>query len=193
LPHEFITVVSGLPRSGTSLMMQMLAAGGLPTLTDSVRAADENNPRGYFEFEAVKKLRADQSWLERAQAHAVKIIHLLLRELPTDGRFAYRVLFMQRAMDEVLASQTKMLLRAGKPAAEPAMLARTYAAQLSQVKDLLGTHDCFRWREVEHRRLLTQPDVVATEVANFLELGLDVAQMAQAVDPALYRERQSLD
>lgn len=173
--------------------MQMLAAGGLPTLTDSIRVADENNPRGYFEFEAVKKLRADQSWLERARGHAVKIIHLLLRELPTDGRFTYRVLIMQRAMDEVLASQSKMLQRAGKTAADPALLARTYATQLAQVKDWLGAHPCFSCLQVEHRRLLSQPDVIAQEVAKFLELDLDVTKMAQAVDPALYRERQSLD
>jgi hypothetical protein len=192
MANRFITIVSGLPRSGTSLMMQMLAGGGVPTLTDSIRVADENNPRGYFEFEAVKKLRADQSWLERAEGHALKIIHLLLRELPTDGRFSYRVLFMRRAMDEVLASQTKMLQRAGKSSADPALLAKTYASQLAQVQDWLSQHPCFTTLEVEHRRLLTQSDVVAKEVATFLGLHLDVAKMTQAVDPALYRERQSL-
>ncbi|MEO7319953.1 MAG: hypothetical protein ABIZ56_13265 [Chthoniobacteraceae bacterium] len=84
MERDFITVASGLPRSGTSLMMQMLAAGGLPALTDALRVPDESNPRGYFEFDAVKRLRSDNSWLDLARCHAVKIIYLLLRELPTN-------------------------------------------------------------------------------------------------------------
>src|ERR1700747_3518113 len=92
----FVTVVSGLPRSGTSLMMQMLSAGGMPVLTDRHRSPDKSNPRGYFEFEPVKRLRTDQSWLPAAQGRALKVIHLLLTELPADRRFAYQVLFMQR-------------------------------------------------------------------------------------------------
>ncbi|MFL6537689.1 MAG: sulfotransferase family protein [Chthoniobacterales bacterium] len=190
---SFITVVSGLPRSGTSLMMQVLAAGGLPSLTDSVRESDENNPRGYFEFEAVKKLRLDSSWLKRAQGHAIKIIHVLLRELPTDGRFSYRVLFMQRALDEVLASQAKMLQRAGKSAADPALLVKTFTAQIAQVKEWMSGQPAFAFLEVEHQRLITQPEIVAGEVAQFLGLDLAVPTMAEAVDPALYRERQSLN
>ncbi len=122
MAENFITVVSGLPRSGTSLMMQMLVAGGLPALTDAVRSPDESNPRGYFEFEPVKRLRTDASWLEQARGRAVKIIHLLLRELPTDGRFQYRVLFLRRPLEEVIASQSAMLARAGKASAEPVAL-----------------------------------------------------------------------
>src|SRR6185295_16167693 len=117
---DFVTVVSGLPRSGTSLMMQMLSAGGMSALTDEKRTADESNPRGYFEFEPVKRLRADQAWLGEARGRVVKIIHLLLRELPADGRLAYRVIFMKRPLDEILASQRVMLEREGKKSADAA-------------------------------------------------------------------------
>ncbi|MDP3613979.1 MAG: hypothetical protein Q8R98_19230, partial [Rubrivivax sp.] len=106
---QFITVVSGVPRSGTSLMMQMLHAGGLPVLSDGLRTADENNQRGYFEFEPVKRLRSDRSWLPQARGHAVKIIHLLLRELLLDGSVQDRIVLMLRPLDEVLASQRTML------------------------------------------------------------------------------------
>jgi hypothetical protein len=117
---DFITVVSGLPRSGTSLMMQMLAAGGIPPLTDHRRAPDESNPRGYFEFEPVKRLRTDRLWIGQAQGHAIKVIQLLLRELPTDGQFDYRVILMHRSMAEVLASQRAMLERQNKVTADGA-------------------------------------------------------------------------
>jgi hypothetical protein len=187
---EFITIVSGLPRSGTSLMMQMLAAGGLPIVTDAVRSPDENNPRGYFEFESVKKLRLDSSWLGQARGHAIKIIHLLLRELPTDGRVSYRVLFMERAMNEILASQRRMLERAGRHAADDLVLARMFGAQLTQAKDWIAAHPCFSSISVDHRRLIEQPSVAAREVARFLGLELDTEKMAAAMDPALYRERQ---
>ncbi len=192
MEDEPIVIVSGLPRSGTSLMMQMLAAGGVPIMTDALRVADASNPRGYFELEAVKKLRADKDWLDGACGHAIKIIHLLLRELPTDGGFTYRVLFMERTLPEVLASQRKMLERAGKPAADDAMLTKVFTDQLAQAKEWMHAHDCFSFLPVEHRRLLTEPELVAAEIARFLGRDLNLAAMAAAVDPALYRERQTL-
>src|SRR5262245_20267166 len=112
LSNEII-VVSGLPRSGTSLMMQMLDRGGIPAVTDRLRAADEDNPRGYYEFEAVKRTKQDASWLPAARGRAVKLVSSLLYDLPNSE--AYRVLFMQRDMDEVLESQEKMLARLGRP------------------------------------------------------------------------------
>ena len=130
---DFITVVSGLPRSGTSLMMQMLHAGGLPALTDGLRTADENNLRGYFEYEPVKRLRSDRSWLPQARGHAVKIIHLLLRELPLDGTLQYRIVFMQRPIEEVIASQHSMLAREGKAGADAAVLKKAFEGQLAQL------------------------------------------------------------
>ncbi|MDQ6654646.1 MAG: sulfotransferase, partial [Verrucomicrobiota bacterium] len=163
--HHFITIVSGLPRSGTSLMMQMLAAGGIPPLTDQLRIADESNPRGYFELEAVKRLRTDASWLQDARGRAVKIIHMLMRELPVDGRFTYRVLLMRRPMDEVLASQRTMLERQEKTSADPALLAKMYAAQLVQLEEWLAAHACFRVLAVEHGELLRSPLATAETIA----------------------------
>src|SRR5438046_6429896 len=110
---SYITVVSGLPRSGTSLMMQMLRAGGMPVRTDGFRKADEDNPRGYLEYEPVKRTREDSSWVSDAVGKAVKVVYLLLRDLP-DG-FDYRVILMRRSLREVLASQSAMLMRSGRP------------------------------------------------------------------------------
>jgi hypothetical protein len=109
--ENFITIVSGLPRSGTSMMMQMLAAGGMPALADNLRQADEDNPRGYYEFERVKEVATDSSWLDEAEGKAVKMVYRLLYDLPADR--SYRVIFMIRSLDEVIASQQVMLERSG--------------------------------------------------------------------------------
>jgi hypothetical protein len=189
MERNFITVVSGLPRSGTSLMMQMLAAGGIPPMSDELRTPDESNPRGYFELEAVKRLRADQSWLTNAQGHAIKIIHLLLRELPVDGCFEYRVLFMKRALAEVLASQRAMLERQGKTSADPMVLTKVYQAQLAQVEQWMALQSCFSVLFVEHHHLINSPVEAAARISEFLGGDLDTAAMAAAVDPLLYRQR----
>lgn len=187
----FITVVSGLPRSGTSLMMQMLAAGGVPPLTDQRRNADESNPRGYFEYEAVKQLRNDRSWLANARGQAVKIIHLLLSELPGDSEIEFRVILMQRAIGEVLASQRKMLARTGKPA--PALsdeqLGRIFLGQMEKAMQWIGNAPAFRFLQIEHRALFQEPQAVAEQVDRFLDGGLDLTAMVAVVDPTLYRER----
>ena len=187
--RDFITVVSGLPRSGTSLMMQMLTAGGVPALTDELRKSDESNPRGYFEFDPVKRIRSDQSWLEQARGRAVKIIHLLLRDLPTDRGFEYRVLFMKRPIEEVVASQRKMLEREGKHSADPAMLTKIYQSQLAQVEEWTKAQPCFSFLAVNHRSLIDNPLAVANEINAFLGGKMHVEQMASAVDPGLWRER----
>ncbi|MEP6810925.1 MAG: sulfotransferase family protein, partial [Chthoniobacterales bacterium] len=187
---DFITVVSGLPRSGTSLMMQMLAAGGIPPLTDHQRLADESNPRGYFEFDAVKRLRSDQSWLEQARGHALKIIHLLLRELPTDRGFEYRVVFMRRPLAEVLASQRAMLERAGKTAADDAVLAKAFAAQIEQAREWLAAAPGVSVLHLEHHDLFENSSAAADRVNAFLGGNLNVAAMLPVIDPALYRQRR---
>jgi hypothetical protein len=189
--RDFITIVTGLPRSGTSLMMQMLAAGGIPPLTDNLRTPDDSNPRGYFELEAVKRLRADHSWLGDARGKAVKIIHLLMRELPVDGRFQYRVLLMRRPIEEVLSSQRSMLARQGKPSGDPAVLAKVFETQLAQLESWIANHACFSVLPVAHGRLISAPAEAAREVAQFVGGEMDVAAMAATVDPTLYRERQS--
>ena len=136
-------------------------------MTDNVRATDESNPRGYFEFEAVKRLRSDQTWLDQARGRAVKIIHLLLRELPVDGRFEYRVLFMLRPIAEVLASQRAMLARQGKQAAS-ASLAGVFESQVAQAQEWMRTHSCFSFLTLEHHRVLQQPEESAAAIAEFL-------------------------
>jgi hypothetical protein len=172
-------------------MMQMLEAGGLPSLTDGVRSADESNPRGYFEFEPVKRLRSDRSWLPLAIGRATKIIHLLLPELPVDGSFEYRIVFMRRPLEEVLASQQAMLRRQGKPSADPALLRRAFESQLAQVQAWLTAQPYVEVLQVDYHRVLREPAAVAKEVRTLLGLHLDVTAMKRVVDPALYRERDA--
>jgi hypothetical protein len=186
-----ITVVSGLPRSGTSLMMQMLDVGGVPILADEHRPADDNNPRGYLEFEKVKQLKRDDSWLGDAEGKAVKIISHLLLELPTD--LEYRVIFMLRNLDEVVASQSAMLERLGRQGAPVTTveLKRVFAKHLEDAKAWLGKHDGFRTLYVEHHDLLNHPQREAERVVEFLGGGMDLQAMVGCVDPQLYRERGS--
>lgn len=186
-----IVVVSGLPRSGTSMMMRMLAAGGIPVLEDGQRAADVSNPKGYFEFEAVKDLDkgGDLSWLPAARGKAVKIISFLLTHLPE--RHDYRVVFMRRDLGEVLASQQAMLVRRGETgqAGDDARTREVYTAHLAQVRRFLAARDCFRTLEVDYAAAVQAPAAAAAEVAAFLGRPLDQAAMARAVDDALYRNR----
>ncbi len=192
--NDFITVVSGLPRSGTSLMMQTLAAGGIPPLTDARRAPDDSNPRGYLELEAVKRLKADRSWLPEARGKAVKIIHLLLPDLaaPGGGENEFRVIMMRRPVEEVVASQRAMLARQGKASASlpDAQLGKLFLDQLERVERLLASKPDFKVLTVQYPALVADPAAEAARVNAFLGGGLDEAAMAQAVDPALYRERR---
>jgi hypothetical protein len=188
-PPTFITVVSGLPRSGTSLMMQMLQAGGLPVLSDGLRSADENNLRGYLEYEPVKRLRTDRAWLPQARGHAVKIIHLLLRDLLLNGTLRYRIVFMQRPMAEVLASQRAMLEREGKAGGDAVVLKKAFQAQLAQLETWLAAQPGIAVLTVPYHQVLREPQAAAEAVKGFLELDLDSAAMVRAVDPALHRQR----
>ena len=181
----FVTIVSGIPRSGTSLMMQMLVAGGLPALADDIRPADPSNPRGYFEFEPVKRLRLDNSWLDRARGRVVKIVHLLLRELPTDGRFNYRVIMMRRPLEAIVASQGAMLERQGKKGAPAEALKPTYDAQLRDVQNWLSKYACFQSIDVNYQDVLTRPVEIAERINAFIDGGLDINAMAAAVNPSL--------
>ena len=187
--RDFITVVSGLPRSGTSLMMQMLHAGGLPVLSDGLRTADDNNPHGYFEFDPVKRLRSDSSWLPQARGQAVKIIHLLLRDLRLDGSLQYRIVFMQRPIDEVLASQRAMLQRDGKAGADAAVLKKAFESQLAQLDTWLAAQANLALMRVQYHQAMRKPQAVAEALNAFLGLSLDTAAMVRAVDPTLHRQR----
>lgn len=185
-----IVVVSGLPRSGTSMMMQMLAAGGVPVLSDGVRAADADNPSGYFELEAVRSLaRGQTDFLENANGRAVKVIHALIRHLPAAQRCA--VVFLVREVREVVASQRRMLERQGRAgAAVPdERLAEVFESQRAGALRWLREQPHIRTLEVDHAAVLADPDAASLEVSRFLGGGLDVAAMARAVDPRLHRQQ----
>lgn len=188
--RDAITIVSGLPRSGTSMMMSMLRAGGVPLLVDGQRTADADNPKGYFEFERVKKLPHDTAWLAEARGKAVKVIAALLEHLPADHR--YRVIFMRRRIEEVLDSQQVMLERRGEeaPEASAAEARSLLLRHLDEVTDWLDRQPHFEVAYVNYNRLLADPYPAARRVDALLGGGLDVEAMAAVVDPALYRQRR---
>jgi len=184
-----IVVVSGLPRSGTSMMMKMLEAGGVEGMTDGIREADEDNPEGYFEFEPVKRLKEGSAWLAEARGKGIKVISRLLRDLP--GGYLYKVIFMRREMGEVLASQRAMLVRRGKEVGEgdDLQLGELFAGHLAEVEQWLRTQLNFEVLEIRYQKALDGPLEVARAVEKFLDRELDIERMAQVVDPNLYRQR----
>jgi len=185
-------LVSGLPRSGTSLMMQMLAAGGLESLTDGARAPDAWNPRGYLEWEPVKALARDPGALEAARGRALKVISALLPALPREHR--YRVVFMERDAREVAASQEAMLAATSSPreaSGRPRPIApELLARHVARTRAWLAAQPHVATCSVAFRDAVETPREVAARVREFLALDLDVARMAAAVDPALYRFRR---
>jgi hypothetical protein len=187
-----VIVVSGLPRSGTSMMMKMLEAGGQPVWMDGVRAADDQNPRGYYELERVKELDKglDKTWVRAGRGRAVKVISSLLEHLPATNN--YQVIFMNRSMREVLDSQSKMLSRRGEAGGDvsDAALQTLYETHLRKVKHFLAHQPGFRALDVAYADVLADPAVMAHRIRTFLGANLDVAGMTGAVDEQLYRNRQ---
>lgn len=179
---RIITVVTGLPRSGTSMMMQMLAASGMTAFTDGARSADTNNPHGYFEHEAVKHLHRDASWIAGARGRTVKIIAALLPFLPESDQegepLHYRVLFMIRPLDEVMASRHRMLEESPS---------QVQGMQAARTQENLARH-FLRTRgipaiEVDYTRVLKEPDWIAEELREFLGADLDLPAMILAIRP----------
>ncbi len=190
-PRQIITIVSGLPRSGTSMMMKMLEAGGIPPVTDNLRTADEDNPKGYYEFERVKQLpKGDVAWLPEAQGKVVKVIAALLPHLPNG--YHYRVIFMQRAMPEVLASQKQMLIRRGEdPNKIPDdVIAKLFEKHLKQVNDWVAQQSNVERLDVNYNAMLKDPAPYIVQINAFLGGQLNTQQMAAVVDPALHRQRK---
>jgi hypothetical protein len=186
-----ITIVSGLPRSGTSMMMQILEAGGIPPLTDNVRKADDDNPRGYYELEAVKKTKEGAAWLEGAPGKAVKMVHLLLYDLPP--HLKYRVIYIERDIREVIASQNRMLDRMGKERGglSDAQTARVFQEQVDALKRWLAAAKNFKVLFVSYNDLIAGGRGTLAAINAFLGGGLDVEAMARIVDPTLYRQRKA--
>jgi len=186
-PASAITIVSGLPRSGTSMMMQMLAAGGIVPYSDGLRQSDSDNPNGYFEHESAARLASNNLWLPEARGQVVKIVapllpHLLLSE-------AYSVIMMYRDLDEVLASQRTMLDRLGRPGAalSDQALATALNRQMETVHHWLAAHPAVRLLPIRYRDILLAPHTAAARIAAFLNRPLDIEAMCRAVHPALQR------
>ena len=187
---ESVVVVTGLPRSGTSMVMQMLAAGGTDVLADQSREADEDNPLGYLEFEPAKNLLQNSAWLGEARGKAVKIVVPLLTALPAE--LACRVILCERDLDEVLDSQEKMLIRRGAPAPTAdrrQILKEEYARAIERAKAMLSQRARTAWLAIDYRGVVDHPLSAAEKLEAFLGARLDVTRMAAAVDPGLHRNR----
>lgn len=187
-----IIIVSGLPRSGTSMMMKMLEAGGITPLVDNIRSADSDNPKGYFEFERVKQLdKGDTDWVADAQGKAVKVISQLLKYLP--DTYTYKVIFMRRAMPEILASQKKMLIHRGEDSEKVSdeEIAVLFEKHLNHVMAWLENQPNVSTLYIHYADTLADPQTQAEMVNGFLGGELDVARMTAVVDPTLYRNRST--
>ena len=185
-----ITVVSGLPRSGTSMMMEMLKAGGMPILADDVRAADGHNIRGYFEYSRVKNLERDAAWLEQAEGKAVKIVSPLLFHLPANRE--YSIIMMLRPLPEICHSQAAMLegMVERKTTHSARVLIEAFQRHLEKVEDWLKRQANIKLLTCKYHDILTDPASGAAEIAGFLDCNLDTARMRGVVDGGLchYRE-----
>ena len=186
-----VIIVSGLPRSGTSMMMKMLEAGGLPVMVDHIRTADDDNPKGYYEFERVKQLpKGDKAWVKGAQGKVVKVISALLQHLPTE--YHYKVVFLHRNIDEVLASQRKMLIRRGEATNKTtdAKMTMLYQKHLQKIEGWLGSQRHISVLYTHYNEILANPAPHVEKINRFFDNKLDKNAMLAVVDPALYRNRQ---
>jgi hypothetical protein len=182
-----VIVVSGLARSGTSMMMRMLEAGGVAVLSDGIRRADLDNPHGYYEFEAVKGLEYDVSWVPRAKGKAVKVIHRLLQYLPST--IHYKVVFMRRQLDEVVASWNEMVRPSGQTVAAVARFTRQLRRELHDAEKWLSNQNNLDVLYVNYNLTLNDAEIAAVRIREFLALDLDVNRMQSVVEPLLYRQR----
>ena len=186
--RTLITVVSGLPRSGTSMMMKMLHVGGLELLVDDIRTADEDNPKGYFEYEKVKRLHKDSSWIDEAQGKVVKVISLQLFHLP--AHYQYRVVFMERTLEEIVKSQNEMLKRLGQMAAADDQTTRSmFANHLGKVTSWLAEQKNFFTCRISFNKMLIHPEEEMERLIDFFNQKLDKKRMLQVIDRSLYRKK----
>ena len=188
--RDFVTIVSGLPRSGTSMMMRMISEGGVPALIDEIRKADEDNPKGYYEFEPVKKTKEDASWLDDASGKVVKMVYRLLFDLPDTCN--YRVIFMRRNLDEVLKSQEVMLERSGKGGGglSDDKLKQLFTSEMEKAAKHMTDKSNFEYIEVSYNEILEDAAPWVAKINTFLGGDLDAEKMQGVVDRALYRQRK---
>jgi len=187
--QQYITVVSGVPRSGTSMMMQMLDAGGMRTITDDIRKSDINNPYGYFEYEPVKQLSEKNEWLANAYGQAVKIIYLHLYQLPPVHQ--YKVIFMMRHLDEIVASQDAMLEGLNQKTGEAgsARFTNTIRLQLEKLDRWFESQLNIEILRVRYNDVVNRQTQSISEINKFLGYTLDEADMSKVIDPKLYRQK----
>lgn len=187
--NDVITIVSGLPRSGTSMMMRMLEAGGMVILTDSIRKADIDNPRGYYEFEKVKKIKEDASWLEDARGKVFKMVSMLLYDLPMEK--TYKIIFMKRNINEMMKSQRKMIERQ-KPEQvnfDSEKMSVIYEKHLNEVEPWVKAQENMDVIFVKYNDLIENAEENSLKVIRFLGRRLDLEKMVAVVDKNLYRNR----
>jgi hypothetical protein len=182
--NEIITVVTGLPRSGTSLMMQLLEKIGINPMTDGVRTRDASNPEGYYEYERVKGIFKDNSFLSLCKGKSVKIVTPLPMFL--DKKLNYRVLFMRRAMEEILKSQETMLKKDQQ--AEREKFSTIYSQHLAKTYQFLENSK-IAYLDVEHRSLINDSESEIKKILTFLEKDADLTSLINIVKPDLYRNR----
>ena len=187
-----IVIVSGLPRCGTSMMMQMLEAGGIPPMTDHIRRADEDNPKGYYEFEKVKKIKEDASWIESCYGKVFKMVSALLYYLPSNKR--YKVIFMRRQMKEMLASQNKMLQRQGQKTdnVSDEEMSKKLQRHLKKIEEWLAKQSNIDVIYINYNEVINNPYENAELVNQFINGRLDVDKMAGSVKASLYRQRRGV-
>jgi hypothetical protein len=185
---QTVTIVSGLPRSGTSMMMQILNAAGIEPYTDGCRTPDEDNPRGYFEHQRATRLHEDSAWLPEARGKAVKVVAHLLPRLPLDQQ--YRIVLLHRNLDEVVASQRAMLDRRGRSgdSLTDAELAQVYAGQLVRIQQWLRRAPGVQVLTVNYVHALADPAGTVARLAAFLGEPFNQSRAAAAVEPALRRQ-----
>lgn len=189
--NDFITIVSGLPRSGTSMMMMMLEAGGIAPMADGIREADDDNPKGYYEFERVKKIKEDKAWLPDAKGKVVKMISQLLLDLP--GDYQYKVIFMRRNIQEVLASQKQMLIRRGtfkEDGVSDEEMGKFLTMHVDQVLKKTKAMDNIEMLCIDYNAMLAGADDSVTKINTLLGGGLNTEAMAGTIDKSLYRQRK---
>ncbi len=188
--QQAIIVVSGLPRSGTSMMMKMLNAGGIEAVTDNLRTADEDNPKGYFELEKVKQLDKDSSWLGECRGKVVKIISMLLKPLPATEQ--YKIIFMRRKMDEILASQRQMLIRRGQPTntVPDEKMAEMFTKHLRDIEAFIAGQANMQCLYISYNEVLENPAAHIEMINRLLGNQLDTVAMLEVVDKTLHRQRK---
>jgi len=189
--HDLIIIVSGLPRSGTSMMMSMLEVGGIKPVTDWIRKPDYDNPKGYYEYEMVKKIKKDTSWLDNCKGKAVKMVSELLYYLPSDRK--YKIVFMRRNLAEMLASQRAMLQRLGREGAKKTdkEMVGLFERHLEKQRKWLSEQNNIKVLYLDYNDIVANPRINAQRISHFFENRLDVDRMSKVVDNSLYRQKKA--